>query len=113
MILLSQLRDIEILVQQQVEVLEGEGKDDHTLREIQKILYSTEVRNCDWSHSIIPLALITFSLIYRKDSRFPKPALPLTKRRRSKYYMTTSRLHLWTFSFFPRFRSVRITYHTR
>ncbi|QRV92101.1 rp/eb family microtubule associated protein [Ceratobasidium sp. AG-Ba] len=38
----AKLRDIEILVQQQVEVLEGEGKDDHTLREIQKILYSTE-----------------------------------------------------------------------
>ena len=38
-----QLRDIEILAQQQVEVLEGEGKDDETLREIQKILYSTEV----------------------------------------------------------------------
>ena len=59
MILLSQLRDIEILVQQQVEVLEGEGKDDHTLREIQKILYSTEVRNPDSSHSFIPSALIT------------------------------------------------------
>ena len=39
-----QLRDIEILVQQQLEVLEGEGKDDVTLRDIQKILYSTEVR---------------------------------------------------------------------
>jgi RP/EB family microtubule-associated protein len=39
----SQLRDIEILVQQQVEVLEADGKDDFTLREIQKILYSTEV----------------------------------------------------------------------
>ncbi len=39
-----QLRDIEILVQQQVEVLEGEGKDDPVLRDIQKILYSTEVR---------------------------------------------------------------------
>jgi len=38
----EKLRDIEILVQQQIEVLEGEGKDDHTLREIQKILYSTE-----------------------------------------------------------------------
>lgn len=38
----AKLRDIEILVQQQLEVLEGEGKDDHTLREIQKILYSTE-----------------------------------------------------------------------
>jgi microtubule-associated protein, RP/EB family len=38
-----QLRDIEILAQQQMEALEAEGKDDVTLREIQKILYSTEV----------------------------------------------------------------------
>ncbi|KAF9810512.1 hypothetical protein IEO21_06873 [Rhodonia placenta] len=36
------LRDIEILVQQQMEVLESEGKDDPLLRDIQKILYSTE-----------------------------------------------------------------------
>ncbi|KAH7927643.1 hypothetical protein BV22DRAFT_1031539 [Leucogyrophana mollusca] len=38
----SKLRDIEILAQQQMESLEAEGKDDETLREIQKILYSTE-----------------------------------------------------------------------
>jgi len=38
----EKLRDIEILVQAQMESLEGEGKDDRTLREIQKILYSTE-----------------------------------------------------------------------
>lgn len=38
-----QLRDIEILVQQQLEVLESEGKDDPVFRDIQKILYSTEV----------------------------------------------------------------------
>jgi len=38
----EKLRDIEILVQAQMEVLEADGKDDHTLREIQKILYSTE-----------------------------------------------------------------------
>ncbi|KAI0036328.1 calponin homology domain-containing protein [Vararia minispora EC-137] len=38
----AKLRDIEILVQQQLEPLEAEGKDDETLREIQKILYSTE-----------------------------------------------------------------------
>ncbi|KIJ45890.1 hypothetical protein M422DRAFT_206549 [Sphaerobolus stellatus SS14] len=38
----QKLRDIEILAQTQVEVLEAEGKDDETLREIQKILYSTE-----------------------------------------------------------------------
>jgi len=38
----AKLRDIEILVQQQIEVLETAGSDDETLREIQKILYSTE-----------------------------------------------------------------------
>ncbi|KAF9523143.1 microtubule binding protein [Crepidotus variabilis] len=38
----EKLRDIEILVQQQMEVLEGEGKEDATLKDIQKILYSTE-----------------------------------------------------------------------
>jgi len=38
----SKLRDIEILAQQQIETLEADGKDDETLREIQKILYSTE-----------------------------------------------------------------------
>jgi len=38
----AKLRDIEILVQQQVEVLEREGNDDPVLRDIQKILYSTE-----------------------------------------------------------------------
>lgn len=40
---MKQLRDIEILAQAQLEVLEGAGNDDETLREIQKILYSTEV----------------------------------------------------------------------
>ncbi|KII90537.1 hypothetical protein PLICRDRAFT_697077 [Plicaturopsis crispa FD-325 SS-3] len=38
----SKLRDIEILAQNQLEVLESAGTDDETLREIQKILYSTE-----------------------------------------------------------------------
>jgi len=38
----EKLREIEILVQAQLEVLEAEGKDDITLKEIQKILYSTE-----------------------------------------------------------------------
>ncbi|GJJ15306.1 hypothetical protein Clacol_009582 [Clathrus columnatus] len=38
----AQLRDIEILVQTQLEVLEAAGNDDETLKEIQKILYSTE-----------------------------------------------------------------------
>ncbi|PPQ80771.1 hypothetical protein CVT25_001908 [Psilocybe cyanescens] len=38
----EKLRDIEILVQAQMESLEGEGKEDATLKDIQKILYSTE-----------------------------------------------------------------------
>jgi hypothetical protein len=40
----SQLREIEILVQQKMEALEADGHDNERLREIQKILYSTEVR---------------------------------------------------------------------
>jgi len=39
----QKLREIEILVQQQVETLVADGKHDETLKEIQKILYSTEV----------------------------------------------------------------------
>ncbi|KAF4621805.1 hypothetical protein D9613_012084 [Agrocybe pediades] len=38
----EKLRDIEILAQGQIDALTAEGKDDETLREIQKILYSTE-----------------------------------------------------------------------
>ncbi|KAJ7668191.1 microtubule binding protein [Mycena rosella] len=38
----EKLRDIEILAQQRMEALEAAGSDDETLREIQKILYSTE-----------------------------------------------------------------------
>lgn len=38
----AKLRDIEILVQQQMEVVEAAGGEDITLKEIQKILYSTE-----------------------------------------------------------------------
>ncbi|KAF9258268.1 hypothetical protein L218DRAFT_964634 [Marasmius fiardii PR-910] len=38
----EKLRDIEILVQQQTEVLEAEQKEDATLKQIQAILYSTE-----------------------------------------------------------------------
>jgi len=38
----DKLRQIEILAQQQMEVLEAEGKEDKTLKEIQAILYSTE-----------------------------------------------------------------------
>jgi hypothetical protein len=41
----TQLRDIEILAQQKTEALEAAGAaEDETLKEIQKILYSTEVR---------------------------------------------------------------------
>ena len=54
------MRDIEILVQQQLETLQAEEKDDPLLREIQKILYSTEVRHHPprfpviFAHSFIP-----------------------------------------------------------
>lgn len=48
-----QLRDIEILAQNQVEVLEAEGKDDNTLREIQKILYSVRVLLLSWLRTSI------------------------------------------------------------
>lgn len=38
----NKLRDIEILVQQQLDVVEAEGKEDPTLKSIQEILYKTE-----------------------------------------------------------------------
>ncbi|TBU55779.1 microtubule binding protein [Dichomitus squalens] len=38
----AKLRDIEIIVQQQLETLQAEDRDDPILREVQKILYSTE-----------------------------------------------------------------------
>ncbi|TFK48853.1 hypothetical protein OE88DRAFT_1664064 [Heliocybe sulcata] len=38
----NKLRDIEIMVQAQIEVLEAEGQSDETLKKIQEILYSTE-----------------------------------------------------------------------
>ncbi|KAJ7855316.1 calponin homology domain-containing protein [Mycena olivaceomarginata] len=38
----EKLREIEILVQQKMEALEADGHDNERLREIQKILYSTE-----------------------------------------------------------------------
>ena len=44
-LIVVQLRDIEILVQQELELPDrGEAKDSGVLKEIQKILYSTEVR---------------------------------------------------------------------
>ena len=39
----AQLRDIEIIIQQQLETLQAEDRDDPILRDVQKILYSTEV----------------------------------------------------------------------
>src|ERR1700678_4077411 len=60
---LWQLRDIEILVQGQSEVLEADGKDDDTLRAIQKILYSTEVRLNPFIYRISLLTCISFHLV--------------------------------------------------
>lgn len=75
---LSQLRDIEILVQQQVEALEAAGQDDNTLREIQRILYSTEVIT---RSPFIPLPLTEH--LPRMGSRFQKmPPRPLPSRKK-------------------------------
>ena len=74
-----QLRDIEILVQQQLEVLQAEDKDDVTLRDIQKILYSTEVRDCD--RYVLSRADICFRLS-RRASRCRKERS--MRRRRSE-----------------------------
>jgi len=63
-----QLRDIEILVQAQLEVLEAAQTDDETLREIQKILYSTEVRPEDsiaFFHSFSPFVFVTSMVTVR------------------------------------------------
>ena len=73
---LTQLRDIEILVQQQMEVLEAAGKDDETLREIQKILYSTEV--CTLIMVVDRLLIAPHN---RTDSRCQMLLHRLTKRR--------------------------------
>jgi hypothetical protein len=43
------LREIEILVQHQTEVLAAAGKEDDNLKEIQQILYSTEVCALDYT----------------------------------------------------------------
>jgi hypothetical protein len=74
------LRSIEILVQQQAEVLEGQGKaEDPTLHNIQAILYSTEVRSLLYTRlpHLPPLLLEPArthanlsSLIPRKDLNF-------------------------------------------
>jgi RP/EB family microtubule-associated protein len=55
----DKLRQIEILVQQQMETLESEGKGDKTLKEIQAILYSTEVsaRAAAWTENDVSLQL--------------------------------------------------------
>jgi hypothetical protein len=57
---LYKLRHIEILVQAQLETLEADGKDDVTLREIQKILYSTEV--CYQTHNKVFHKLICYRM---------------------------------------------------
>ncbi|KAG6836148.1 hypothetical protein H0H93_010917 [Arthromyces matolae] len=62
----EKLREIEILVQQQVEVLEADSKDDKTLRSIQTILYSTEVRVVLFS---LPLPLPFLSSLTNHDEQ--------------------------------------------
>ena len=59
------MRDIEILVQGQLETLAQEDKDDPVLRDIQKILYSTEVR----SRPFLPLC----GMLITVQERFEVP----------------------------------------
>jgi len=72
----EKLRAIEILVQQQMEVLEAEGKDDDTLKEIQKILYSTEVRG----RRVVFCRIA--DCVFRRDLRSLILTMPLLMRKK-------------------------------
>lgn len=87
---MQKLRDIEILVQQQLEENEKVQVEDTTLLEIQKILYSTEV-------CIDPsfLWLSCTQVRCRKASRFQKAGRLWTKKKpidcmRRLYFQTNS-----------------------
>lgn len=77
-----QLRDIEILVQQQSETLESQGKEDDNLKEIQKILYSTEVGTIFIYHNHLSLAYPKLTGLSRMVSKFLRTLLS-TKRKLS------------------------------
>jgi len=85
-----QLRDIEILVQQQMEVVEAAGGEDITLKEIQKILYSTEV--CAMSKNY---SLYSLSGCFRRDSRSLKPQGKWTRKKPSSriYHLEINPYH--------------------
>jgi EB1-like C-terminal motif len=88
-----QLRDIEILVQQQLEVLEAQGNDDATLRDIQKILYSTEVR------ILYNLVTPRLTVAFRRVLRYRKAeSPPLTKRKPSRVFLGTAPSCLYHYS---------------
>ncbi|KAJ7117078.1 calponin homology domain-containing protein [Mycena epipterygia] len=91
----EKLRDIEVLVQQKMETLEGAGQDDETLREIQKILYSTEVRLCAsrsfFLHPELAMPQFTPSIVFHRvpssffvPSHMP-PASPRVYDRRQRH----------------------------
>jgi hypothetical protein len=90
----TQLRDIEILVQQQAEDLAKEGKEDVTLSEIQKILYSTEVRHP--SILFFFIARLAYDLRHRRRaSRFQKAErLGRTRRRLSSWGFFLAHVYL-------------------
>jgi hypothetical protein len=86
-----QLRDIEILVQQQAEDLAKEGKEDATLSDIQKILYSTEVCNLFFFVSQFPYDLQhhRMALRYQRVERLGR-----TRRRRSRRGLFLAHVYL-------------------
>jgi hypothetical protein len=89
-----QLRDIEILVQQQAEDLAKDGKEDATLSEIQKILYSTEV--CHSSILLFFIARFPYDLRRRRRaSRYQKAEwLGQTRRRHSRLGLFLAHVYL-------------------
>ncbi len=80
------MRDIEIIIQQQIEAVQAEGQDDPVLREVQKILYSTEVCH-ELSRINVALSL---PVICRRALRF-QSRLSTKKRPSNAYHITRTR----------------------
>lgn len=92
----AKLRDIEILAQAQTEKLEEAGTEDETLKEIQKILYSTEVRSCVCyrSFDLWSLKLMAHLLLfYRTASRCQMQTRPSMKKKRSRDHGSYRKLY--------------------
>ena len=87
----SKLRDIELLIQQAMEADPAlEEEEGSLLKQIQTILYSTEVRGCarlrlGMSELVADGALLS----NRKDSRYPRKPRPRRRARRRRSDDTT------------------------